>query len=119
MAWSNVIKIASEPRLGADWGSNRKPIHSRLRELEIAEREGVLIPVDDVVKWAGENYGVVRSRLFAMESQMADLTDNQRQTFRALLNDALSEITVYRVEEKVTDDEADEDPQLEDMGAPG
>ena len=51
-----------------------KKAQRRLRELEIAERERALIPVDDVVKWAGEKYGVVRSRSFAMQSQLPGLT---------------------------------------------
>jgi hypothetical protein len=77
-----------------------------------------LIPVDDVVKWVDEKYSVVRSRLLAMESQMPGRTDDQRDTLRALLRDALSEITGYRVETSAAD-EADEDGELEDVEALG
>jgi hypothetical protein len=51
---------------------------------------------------------------------MPELTDDQRDTFRALLNDALSEITGFRGEDAAADDDANEDGELEDVGgAPG
>ena len=105
-----VEQVTDDPEAGNfDVAKRRdKESQTRLRDLQIAKLEGELIPVVDVERWAGEKYGVVRSRLLAMETQM-DLRDDQRDALRTALTDALTDITGYASDDAPGDDLEEDD----------
>lgn len=75
-----------------------KAAQARLRELQMAKMEGELVPILEVEKWAANKFGECKSRLHAMESQIAELTDEQRFALRMALTDALADLSGYQVE---------------------
>jgi phage terminase Nu1 subunit (DNA packaging protein) len=85
----------------------------RLRELQIAEKEGELVPVADVEKWAAEMYSVVRSRFLAVESQVQGLSDDQKDILRVAITDALADVSGYATEDG--GDAEDEDDDFESV----
>jgi phage terminase Nu1 subunit (DNA packaging protein) len=100
-----VEEVTDDPEAGSFELAKRldKESQTRLRDLQIAKLEGELIPVADVEQWAAEKYGVVRSRLMAIDTQM-DLNEDQRETLRTALADALADITGYKAEPAPADD---------------
>jgi phage terminase Nu1 subunit (DNA packaging protein) len=80
-----------------------KEAQARLRELQIAEKEGELVPIADVEKWVAESYGVVRSRFLAVESQVPGLSDDQRDSLRTALADAFADVSGFSNENGVSD----------------
>jgi len=70
-----------------------KEAQARLRELQIAEREGALVESAKVIDWIKRSFGDVRSRVLAIESQVAGLTDEQRDQLKTALHDALGDLS--------------------------
>ena len=56
------------------------------------------MPIADVEQWAGQHYGVVRSRLMEVPTVISDLTDEQREALREALVDALADVSGYPAE---------------------
>ncbi len=67
----------------------------RLRELQIAEKEGELVPICDVESWAAEQHASVKSRLLAIHTTVPDLSEEQREAIHHAVIDALSELSGY------------------------
>jgi phage terminase Nu1 subunit (DNA packaging protein) len=109
-----VEEVTDDPEGGSfDVAKRRdKESQTRLRDLQIGKLEGELIPIVDVERWAGEKYGATRSRFLAVESQMPDLTDDQRDALRTALVDALADLSGYKAEPAPADD-------LDEDDAPG
>lgn len=81
-----------------------KEAQARLRELQIAERERELIPVDEVVTFISDKFGVVRSRFLAVESQVTGLTEEQRCVLKAAIVDAFADVSGDKREDWNADD---------------
>jgi hypothetical protein len=64
----------------------------RLRELEIERKEGELIPLDDVVKYAAEKVATVRGRFLDVETQIPHMSAEQREVLRAAIVDCFAEV---------------------------
>ncbi len=109
-----VDEVTDDPEAGSFEVAKRldKESATRLRNLQIAKLEGELIPIADVESWVAQSYGVVRSRLLAIDTQMPDMTDDQRETLRTALADALADITGFKASE---DDDAPADDLEEDV----
>src|SRR5262245_50421826 len=93
-----VAEVTDEPDAGSFTIAKLrdKESQTRLRDLQIAKLEGELVPIADVEHWAAEKYGVVRSRILVVGSQVPDLTDNQKDALRAAISDALADLSGYR-----------------------
>lgn len=78
-----------------------KESQTRLRDLQIAKLEGELVPIADVERWVAENYGVVRSRFLAVESQVPGLTDDQLNLLRAAIDDAFADVSGFSNENAI------------------
>ena len=68
-----------------------KEAQTRLRELQIAEREGSLVPVSVVLSFIGKKFGDARSRMLAVRSQVTGLNDDQKEQLDAAIRDAMME----------------------------
>lgn len=80
----------------------------RLRELKIQDMEDRLIPTGEVAAFLGDAFNVIRLRFAAVESQVPDLSDEQRQQLRSALADSVAELRGDKVEDWIrvqTDDE--------------
>ncbi|MFL9499218.1 hypothetical protein ACJMQP_04090 [Rhodopseudomonas palustris] len=88
-----------------------KEAQARLREIEIAKREGELVPISDVEAWAAEKFGVVRSRFLAAETQVPGLSDEQRDALKAAISDAFSDVSGFAAD---NGDGVDDDYEFED-----
>src|SRR5260370_19452640 len=77
-----VEELTDDPESGNFELAKRrdKESQTRLRDLQIAKLEGELIPIADVESWVAQNYGAVRSRLFATDTQMPALNEDQLDT---------------------------------------
>ncbi|MCK1668632.1 terminase small subunit [Bradyrhizobium sp. 153] len=89
-----------------------KEAQARLRELQIAEKESTLIPVDEVVAYVGDMLGVVRSRFLAVESQVIGLTPEQKDAMKVAIADAFADVSGDKREDW-TDDEPSSDDDSE------
>lgn len=76
-----------------------KEAQTRLRELQIAQKEGSLIPVEAVIEYNRRKYGVVRQRFLAVESQIVGLTPDQREQLQAALADAFADVSDQPMED--------------------
>ncbi len=76
-----------------------KEAQTRLRELQIAQREGSLIPVDTVVAFVGKKFGDARSRMLAVRSQVVGLTDEQKEQLDAAIRDAMEDVSGDQMED--------------------
>src|SRR5260370_1442375 len=77
-----VEELTDDPESGNFELAKRrdKESQTRLRDLQIAKLEGELIPIADVESWVAQNYCVLRSRLFATDTQMPALNEDQLDT---------------------------------------
>lgn len=76
-----------------------KEAQARLRELNIAQKEGSLIPLDEVTAFIGAKFGVVRSRFLSVETQVLGLTDDQREQLHNAIIDALTDVSTDPMED--------------------
>lgn len=108
-----VAEATGDPDEGGfDLAKRRdKEAQARLRELEIAKREGELVPAADVEAWASNKFGVVRSRFLAVETQVPALTDDQREALKIAIGDAFADVSGFSADraEDFDDDFDDSD----------
>lgn len=89
-----------------------KEAQARMRELQVAAREGEIIPIGDALRFHGKVAGEVRARALALESQVHGLTDDQREQLQEAVHDMLSGLAAMQLEMDVTNvDVEDEDSE--------
>ncbi|WP_027521754.1 terminase small subunit [Bradyrhizobium sp. Ec3.3] len=106
-----VSEVTDDPDAGSfDSAKTRdKEAQARLRELQIAEKESTLIPVDEVVAYVGNMLGVVRSRFLAVESQVIGLTPEQKDALKEAVADAFADVSGDKREDWTDDESSDDD----------
>lgn len=106
-----IAEVTDDPDAGSfDIAKTRdKEAQARLRELQIAEKEGTLIPVDEVVAFVGDMLGVVRSRFLAVESQVIGLTPEQKDAMKTAIADAFADVSGDKREDWTDDEPSDND----------
>ena len=106
-----VAEVTDDPDAGSfDIAKTRdKEAQARLRELQIAEKEDSLIPVDEVVAYVGNMLGVVRSRFLAVESQVIGLTPEQKDALKEAIADAFADVSGDKREDWTDDESGDDD----------
>ena len=97
--WRHKVEMNTDAS-GFDAAKLRdKEAQTRLRELQIAQKEGSLIPVEAVIEYNRRKYGVVRQRFLAVESQIVGLTPDQREQLQAALADAFADVSDQPMED--------------------
>ena len=68
-----------------------KIIQANIRELDLLERQNVLVEVDAFRPWIREKLGIIRSRMLVIRTQVKGLSEEQGRQMEDAVNDALAE----------------------------
>ncbi len=97
-----VIEWIAEHRV-AQQGGDGEPLHvvkrrlaaaqARRVELQNAERERELVPLDEFCSWIGQRHGEFRTRILSIPTQVHGLTDDQRDELEQAVWSALADLS--------------------------
>lgn len=106
--------VAQNPRTEIDLRTARA--EATLKEIQVMERQKLLIPITDVVKVVGENVAVLKSRVTALSGRLAQAVAGETdpaavlRLIKAEVAEALEEISSFYLDTAKTTIVPDEEP---------
>lgn len=70
-----------------------KEAQARLREIQIAQKEGELLPVATFISWAKKKFADIRARIQSFESQLTGITNEQSEQIQQAVQDLLKDLS--------------------------
>ena len=89
-----VKKVTKGEDGGLSWDQAKrrdKIIQANIRELDLLERQNVLVEVEAFRPWICEKLGIIRSRMLVIRTQVKGLSEEQTIQLEDAVNDALAD----------------------------